>query len=54
MQWQRCPYNAHAGYAQRHLGHYYLSCSYDAHSIAMMKSSEASAQSAARDINLSA
>ena len=68
MQQQRCPYDAyasytqrqsypmryHAGYAQQHLGHHHFSCSYDAHSIAMMRSGEASAQSAARGINLSA
>ena len=54
MQQQRCPYDARAGYAQRHLGHHYLSCSYDARSVATMRSDEASAQSAARDVNLSA
>ena len=54
MQWQRLPYDAYAGYAQRHLGHHYPSCCYDARSVATMRSGEASAQPAARDINLSA
>lgn len=54
MQWQRCSYDAHAGYAQRHLGHHYPSYSYDACSVATMRSGEASAQPAAHDINLSA
>ncbi|WP_315257671.1 hypothetical protein [Segatella oulorum] len=54
MQWQRCSYDAYAGYAQRHLGHHHFSCCYDARSVAKMRSGEASAQPAARDINLSA
>lgn len=54
MQQQRCPYDARASYAQRHLGHHYPSCSYDARSVATMRSGEASAQPAAHDINLSA
>lgn len=53
MQQQRCPYDAYAGYAQRHLGHHYLSCSYDTRSVTTMRSGEASAQPAAHDINLS-
>lgn len=54
MQQQRCPYDAYAGYAQRHLGHHHFSCSYDARNVATMRSGEVSAQPAAHDINLSA